>query len=83
MRNEILYPAHYVALTQTECLELFSGATQTHTTGISEFMSTISKLSKVFSYVARLFSVTSSMLNNINTFYTTWNTLSDYVEKNF
>lgn len=83
MRNEILYPAHYAALTQTECLELFSGATQTPTTGIAGFMATVSKLSKVFNYVARLFSVTSSILNNINTFYTTWNTLSDYVQKNF
>lgn len=83
MRNEISYPAHYAVLTQTECLELFSGATQPQVTGISEFMSTVSKLSKVFGYVARLFSLTSSMLNNINSFYTTWNALSNYIEKNF
>lgn len=83
MRNQIQFPARYTALTKAECYESFSGATQDSTTGVANFMSTLSKIGKVFSYVSRLFSVASSMLNNINTFYTTYKALTDYVEKNF
>lgn len=83
MRNKIQFPAQYVSLTMTECAEVFGGEAQTSSTGLVEFMSNVAKVSKVFSYVARLFSVASSMLNNVNTFYTTFNTLTDYVKKNF
>ena len=83
MRNKIQFPAQYAILTTAECAEVFGGTEQTSSTGLAEFMSTVSKVSKVFGYVSRLFSVASSMLNNINTFYTTFNTLTDYIKKNF
>lgn len=83
MRNEIQFPAQYASLTMTECVEVLGGETQASSTGLAAFMSNVSKVSKVFSYVARLFSVASSMLNNVNTFYTTFNTLTDYIQKNF
>ena len=43
----------------------------------------IEKISKVFNYMARIFSSTSSMLNNFITIYNTVKQLNEFIDNNF
>ena len=45
--------------------------------------SNIEKISKVFNYMARIFSSTSSMLNNFITIYNTVKQLNEFIDNNF
>ena len=46
-------------------------------------LSNIEKISKVFNYMARIFSSTSSMLNNFITIYNTVKQLNEFIDNNF
>ena len=51
--------------------------------GFSNVLSNIEKISKVFNYMARIFSSTSSMLNNFITIYNTAKQLNEFIDNNF
>ena len=51
--------------------------------GFSNVLSNIEKISKVFNYMARIFSSTSSMLNNFITIYNTVKQLNEFIDNNF
>lgn len=51
--------------------------------GFADMLNNISKISKVFNYMARFFSSTSAMLNNFITAYNTLQDLNSYIQKNF
>ena len=51
--------------------------------GFSHVLSNIEKISKVFNYMARIFSSTSSMLNNFITIYNTVKQLNEFIDNNF
>ena len=51
--------------------------------GFSNVLSNIEKISKVFNYMARIFSSTSSMLNNFITIYKTLKQLNEFIDNNF
>lgn len=51
--------------------------------GFDDVLNNISKISKVFNYMARFFSSTSAMLNNFITAYNTLQDLNNYIQKNF
>ena len=51
--------------------------------GFSNVLSNIEKISKVFNYMARIFSSTSSMLNNFITIYNTVKQLNEFIANNF
>lgn len=46
-------------------------------------LSNIEKVSKVFNYMARIFSSTSAMLNNFITIYNTVKQLNEFIANNF
>ena len=46
-------------------------------------LSNIEKVSKVFNYMARIFSSTSAMLNNFITIYNTVKQLNEFISNNF
>ena len=49
----------------------------------STVLSNIEKVSKVFNYMARIFSSTSAMLNNFITIYNTVKQLNEFISNNF
>ena len=51
--------------------------------GFTTVLSNIEKVSKVFNYMARIFSSTSAMLNNFITIYNTVKQLNEFIANNF
>lgn len=74
-------PGSYTEFTPEEALSVIGGADET--SGFSAFLDNVSKFSKVLNYMARIFSSTSSMLNNFITAYNTLQQLNRYISKNF
>ena len=73
----IRLPAQYALLAPEEQAAVAGGA------GFADVLNNISKISKVFNYMARFFSPTSAMLNNFITAYNTLQDLNSYIQKNF
>ena len=57
--------------------------TATDDSGFTTVLSNIEKVSKVFNYMARIFSSTSAMLNNFITIYNTVKQLNEFISNNF
>ena len=81
MVSPLKYPVAYTALTADEASAVLGGAAES--SGFSAFLDNISKASKVLNYMARIFSATSSMLNNFITAYNTLKQLNEYISENF
>ena len=83
----IRLPAACRQLSPAESDAVFGGAESTSktndTSGLGSMLSSVEKISKVFNYMARIFSATSSMLNNLITIYNTMTQLNEYIDKNF
>lgn len=75
--ENIRLPAQCTPLAQEELLTIEGGE------GFADVLNNISKISKVFNYMARFFSSTSAMLNNFITAYNTLQDLNNYIQKNF
>ena len=81
MNSPLKYPVSYTEITPEEALSVISGADNTR--GFSAFLDNVSKFSKVLNYMARIFSSTSSMLNNFITAYNTLQQLNEYIRENY
>ena len=77
-------PAACRPLSPAEADAVLGGAdTATDDSGFTTVLSNIEKVSKVFNYMARIFSSTSSMLNNFITIYNTVKQLNEFIDNNF
>lgn len=74
-----MLPGSYTEFAPEEALSVIGGADET--SGFSE--QNVSKFSKVLNYMARIFSSTSSMLNNFITAYNTLQQLNEYIRENY
>lgn len=81
MNSPLKYPVSYTEITPEEALSVIGGAD--NTSGFSAFLNNVSKFSKVLNYMARIFSSTSSMLNNFITAYNTLQQLNEYISENY
>ena len=81
-------PAHFPALPAACCLlspaeaDAVVGGADT-TEGFGTVLNNIEKVSKVFNFMARIFSSTSAMLNNFITIYNTVKQLNEFIDNNF
>lgn len=73
-----MLPGSYTEFAPEEALSVIGGADET--SGFSAFLN---KFSKVLNYMARIFSSTSSMLNNFITAYNTLQQLNEYIRENY
>lgn len=78
--TDLRYPAAFCLVSAQEAGELYGGA---ESTGFAAFLDNVGKLSKIFNYMARIFSSTSAMLNNFLSVYNSIQQLNEYIEKNF
>lgn len=78
--SSLLLPAHFASIHPEEALSILGGS---QTSGFDSALDNISKISKVFNFMARIFSSTSSMLNSFLTIYNTIQQLNQYIENNF
>ena len=77
-------PAACRLLSPAEADAVLGGAdTATDDGSFTTVLSNIEKVSKVFNYMARIFSSTSSMLNNFITIYNTVKQLNEFISNNF
>ena len=77
-------PAACRPLSPAEADAVLGGAdTATDDSGFTTVLSNIEKVSKVFNYMARIFSATSAMLNNFITIYNTVKQLNEFISNNF
>lgn len=81
MNFQLKYPGSYTEFAPKEALSVIGGADET--SGFSAFLNNVSKFSKVLNYMARIFSSTSSMLNNFITAYNTLQQLNEYIRENY
>lgn len=78
--SSLLLPARFVPVHPDEAQDILGGA---QASGFEGALDNISKISKVFNFMARIFSSTSSMLNSFLTVYKTIQQLNEYIENNF
>ncbi len=76
-------PAACCLLVSTETEKIYGGADTTTNDNLSGVLSNIERVSKVFNYMARIFSSTSAMLNNFITIYNTVKQLNEFIANNF
>lgn len=76
-----MLPGSYTEFAPEEALSVIGGADET--SSFSAFLNNVSKFSKVLNYMARIFSSTSSMLNNFITAYNTLQRLNQYIRENY
>lgn len=81
--HSLTLPADCRLLSLDEAEAVICGASSTSEGGFSDVLSNIEKVSKVFNYMARIFSSTSSMLNNFITIYNTVKQLNEFISNNF
>lgn len=80
--HSLILPADCRLLSLDEAEAVVCGASSSDD-GFSNVLSNIEKISKVFNYMARIFSSTSSMLNNFITIYNTVKQLNEFIDNNF
>lgn len=80
--HSLTLPADCRLLSLDEAEVVVCGASSSDD-GFSNVLSNIEKISKVFNYMARIFSSTSSMLNNFITIYNTVKQLNEFIDNNF
>lgn len=80
--HSLTLPADCRLLSLDEAKAVVCGASSSDD-GFSNVLSNIEKISKVFNYMARIFSSTSSMLNNFITIYNTVKQLNEFIDNNF
>lgn len=80
--HSLTLPADCRPLSLDEAEAVVCGASSSDD-GFSNVLSNIEKISKVFNYMARIFSSTSSMLNNFITIYNTVKQLNEFIDNNF
>lgn len=80
--HSLALPADCRLLSLDEAEAVVCGASSSDD-GFSNVLSNIEKISKVFNYMARIFSSTSSMLNNFITIYNTVKQLNEFIDNNF
>lgn len=80
--HSLTLPADCRLLSLDEAEAIVCGASSSDD-GFSNVLSNIEKISKVFNYMARIFSSTSSMLNNFITIYNTVKQLNEFIDNNF
>ena len=80
--HSLTLPADCRLLSLDEAEAVVCGASSSDD-GFSNVLSNIEKISKVFNYMARIFSSTSSMLNNFITSYNTVKQLNEFIDNNF
>ena len=80
--QSLTLPADCRLLSLDEAEAVVCGASSSDD-GFSNVLSNIEKISKVFNYMARIFSSTSSMLNNFITIYNTVKQLNEFIDNNF
>ena len=80
--HSLTLPADCRLLSLDEAEAVVCGASSSDD-GFSNVLSNIEKVSKVFNYMARIFSSTSSMLNNFITIYNTVKQLNEFIDNNF
>lgn len=80
--HSLTLPADCRLLSLDEAEAVVCGASSSDD-GFSNVLSNIEKISKVFNYMARIFSSTSSMLNNFITIYNTVKQLNEFIDNNF
>ena len=80
--HSLTLPADCRLLSLDEAEAVVCGASSSDD-GFSNALSNIEKISKVFNYMARIFSSTSSMLNNFITIYNTVKQLNEFIDNNF
>lgn len=73
--TELKMPASFVAIEEEEMVYVEGG--------VSEGYQTFLNVGKVFNYIARIFSAASSIVNNVNTIYTAFTSLSSFITTNF
>ena len=78
----LILPAACRPLSPAEADAVLGGAA-TDDSGFTTVLSNIEKVSKVFNYMARIFSSTSAMLNNFITIYNTVKQLNEFIANNF
>ena len=76
-----MLPGSYTEFAPEEALSVIGGADET--SGFSAFLNNVSKFSKVLNHMVRIFSSTSSMLNNFITAYNTLQQLNEYIRENY
>ena len=76
-------PAACRPLSPAEADAVGGADTATDDSGFTTVLSNIEKVSKVFNYMARIFSSTSAMLNNFITIYNTVKQLNEFISNNF
>lgn len=82
--HSLVLPAACLPLSPAEADAIIGGAdTTTSTDGLGTMLSNVEKISKVFNYMARIFSSTSAMLNNFLTIYNTMKQLNEFIDNNF
>ena len=80
--HSLTLPADCRLLSLDEAEAVVCGASSSDD-GFSNVLSNIEKISKVFNFMARIFSSTSSMLNNFITIYNTVKQLNEFIDNNF
>ena len=80
--HSLTLPADCRLLSLDEAEAVVCGASSSDD-GFSNVLSNIEKISKVFNYMARIFSSTSSMLNNFIPIYNTVKQLNEFIDNNF
>lgn len=80
--HSLTLPADCRLLSLDEAEAVVCGASSSDD-GFSNVLSNIEKISKVFNYMARIFSSNSSMLNNFITIYNTVKQLNEFIDNNF
>lgn len=84
LTHSLTLPAACRPLSPAEADAVLGGAdTATDDSGFTTVLSIIEKVSKVFNYMARIFSSTSAMLNNFITIYNTVKQLNEFIANNF
>lgn len=84
--DPLAHPARRPAARSPPLRQTPSSAARTPPPTDSSFttvLSNIEKVSKVFNYMARIFSSTSAMLNNFITIYNTVKQLNEFISNNF
>ena len=76
-------PGHPDLLVRRAHAVLGGADTATDEGSFTTVLSNIEKVSKVFNYMARIFSSTSAMLNNFITIYNTVKQLNEFIANNF
>lgn len=80
MKSVLRFPASFQSISASEAAYIIGGA---EVDGVTAFLDNVSKLSKLFNYMACVFSATSAMLNNFLSVYNTIKSMNEYIEKNF